>query len=1059
MVKVVSNVSGKGVSHKLFFGHSDLVFSESELLKVESELDSLLSHVRSANIYRVRELVKKFVSEVEKFVSEVEIEKQKFLSDSHVFLSGFRDLFSSELSSKHLLDVDFFNKQMEVLTHVLNTFGIFSRKEELLCSKHKFQKFVSGMASDEVLLKKLSSDLKFSGDGSQVDVFSSLISGFQNLSSSDVKRFESDLLKFLLFFERFFDYSTSFELDLDVLVRRKLLLVDNYLRVCRKFGFDEELRSLSSVKRLIKVDSRKDLSHIRELKSFSKSFRKNFKYHNEQTSYTLERLRDIVGLERFRKEKDFLRFVAENYTLFIDIQYHTVSCSGETEYSELLKLMFDCDKFMKRTLWFELSRLTVFSRLQKLFLLISKGELKFLLNKESLHSFIDFLNNHSNFLDENIVDHEIFNEDTWTHILDLLNLWSAKVFFQVLPHIRAFMNKDDLPFFVKLVVADSNLSESMIQIPYAIQTFSALSNIKTILTKKTWPYIIKIVFIIIKKKYYDSKILLNLIFDLLSKQLPQIDDGFLLGCVELVKSMIITIGSIDSYKTLFDYLLNVKSLDKGFLLRVSELIRTTGGKLVFCYEYYNFPYDCRNLIKNNNKKIFDALIKMVNYSEPSIIGKDNSVLFYYLDENTAPLLIKMAKKYGDKFQDFISSLFSDPGFLELYPEYKFKFILLLDAFPEQMKLWLCDGKLDYMRGSESERLTNDWDLEHYIRIRKMLYDYILMTKYDMLTHIKCVHSLFSFFCRREIGKGRSYNDINPREFALFMSELKKKDIIGPFGYNDIVLLKTEFDIKGVSKRFYSVQRVSSEGYFIKEITPHGLSKQVLGPFPAGMLSPFIEPREWRMISKIDHDTFLILHSVTAFRGNGLKSIDDAFFNGYSLSACSIAKNKKYGQIWFPTKSDDVYSIGFVFSKGTIYDAFYMDSRTKQSPQSIYYKVPGAVNAPTRVPVKIALKSDFEHNELLVQNWVPGGLYYTLFTPPDIVQQLKVFCLHYKLGLYFINENSFTWTITSYKDLKNFALKDYWKEITTFDPKATKRYKQLLKKKKKIKPYYHHWCSA
>jgi hypothetical protein len=306
-------------------------------------------------------------------------------------------------------------------------------------------------------------------------------------------------------------------------------------------------------------------------------------------------------------------------------------------------------------------------------------------------------------------------------------------------------------------------------------------------------------------------------------------------------------------------------------------------------------------------------------------------------------------------------------------------------------------------------IIQSWPPEQQIYLVPKFVKWVVSSFLNFHFRLRNGFDLFGQFVNKKTRSGKRFDEINIKEFSRFFNASLHGNLSYNFSPGDFVYVDTDEII-------YTITSVNSEGYQLQRVG--GNEPEIL--VSANQLHKFTEDNDWADISKIRKNGFLIIHSTNAYSGGyaALKGVNYDPFESikrdivsgdkYSISCSSISPFYNAGVI-MPRKA---YSIGVVLNKGKIVAAYMADAQTFSVKGQ--YRVPLQNTNAKKVPVRMALTSHNRNNELIPQKWRVGGVFYTLKTPIEEIEELKKICVEYHLDLYQIDEDKKKWKILSYR---------------------------------------------
>ncbi|MBU2561743.1 MAG: hypothetical protein KKD17_05590, partial [Nanoarchaeota archaeon] len=318
--------------------------------------------------------------------------------------------------------------------------------------------------------------------------------------------------------------------------------------------------------------------------------------------------------------------------------------------------------------------------------------------------------------------------------------------------------------------------------------------------------------------------------------------------------------------------------------------------------------------------------------------------------------------------------------------------------------------LDFLELLEKSEIPKQDEPERDLML-DVLFKYVTYSKDMFADRYEKGISLLPGFFVKEIDAGRKAEEINVKEFHKYVKILDK-NILGSFKIGEIVTLNGEDN-----KYMYRVIRITPAGHVVEDIAAEGKGEQK-GPFRADEIKIFEETQDWKSIRQIRSKGFLIIHATNAFikSRTPFENIESDLAGGekYTISCSSISPLYNAG---IAIKGE--YAVGDVLSEGKIYAAFASDAFTVDVPDTSLFRTHTRGD---KIPVRLALTSEHDYNELLPQNWKMDGVFYTLKTPSEDIEMLKQICIKQGICLYQIDENTKHWKVYEYnKSIKSFVL--------------------------------------
>ena len=315
-------------------------------------------------------------------------------------------------------------------------------------------------------------------------------------------------------------------------------------------------------------------------------------------------------------------------------------------------------------------------------------------------------------------------------------------------------------------------------------------------------------------------------------------------------------------------------------------------------------------------------------------------------------------------------------------------------------------------------LTKNFDINEQRSIFEKALGFITHAGLHAEKNVNVVPSVFVSYALKQKKNGRPISEIPVKEYYSYIQSLRKKKVLGDFHRGDLVTLEYE-----QNKIVYSVVKETPEGYMIKKVGEEKLS-EVKGPYTAYQLRAFTESDDWTNVAKLQEKGFLVVHATNAYTKRdsieGLKQ-NIKKQGGYSIS-CSTVHPDYASSVAI---SDEIvkhegvthiapHAIGIVLSAGKIYAAYMKDADTYQAHNQ--YKT-GSSDEP-KVSVRMAVTTKHEFNELLLQDWKVGGLFYTTETPEFRKALINHIAAEHGLKIYVIDENTNKWKEIGAEDLKD-----------------------------------------
>ncbi len=275
-------------------------------------------------------------------------------------------------------------------------------------------------------------------------------------------------------------------------------------------------------------------------------------------------------------------------------------------------------------------------------------------------------------------------------------------------------------------------------------------------------------------------------------------------------------------------------------------------------------------------------------------------------------------------------------------------------------------------------------------------------------NINIAPSIFVSYAERKKKEGKSLENIPVKEYFAYLHALKKKKVLSSIKEGEFVTIGYEQD-----KYIYRIVKTTPEGYLLKRADVKKAT-ETRGPFAAKDLRKFKESDDWTDVKKLRQKGFLVVHATNAYtKIDAIEGIKQNIEKQgkYSIS-CSTVHPDHTSSVAIsdmPLEKDGEtiivpHAVGMVLSEGRIYAAYMNDANT----HAVHDQYKKAYSKEDKVPVRLALTTKHEFNELLVQDWKTEGLFYTKRTPDFRVQAVAGLAAQHKLKLYIIDEDNNTW---------------------------------------------------